>query len=200
MARPDEVVPGILLNKSGFHCVGSERREYQAHSRLVRLRREHPARRAKAGLLRVQIRVCSGELLAWVLQNPMVMDGQHTKENDEMGRLTTHVLDTMRGGPAAGLGVVLHRMHGSVAVALKSLTLNADGRADGPLLEDAALVAGRYRLVFAVGRYFAQAGVPLPDPPFLDDVPVDFGIADPQAHYHVPLLVSPWSYSTYRGS
>lgn len=117
-----------------------------------------------------------------------------------MGRLTTHVLDTMHGRPAAGLGVVLHRIDGAGATALMSLTLNADGRADGPLLEGATLAAGRYRLVFAVGRYFAQVGVPLPDPPFLDEVPVDFGIADPQAHYHVPLLVSPWSYSTYRGS
>jgi 5-hydroxyisourate hydrolase len=128
------------------------------------------------------------------------MDSPHTKENAGMGRLTTHVLDTMHGRPAAGLGVVLHRIDGAAAMALKSLTLNADGRADGPLLEGAALAAGRYRLVFAVGRYFAQAGVPLPDPPFLDEVPVDFCIADPQAHYHVPLLVSPWSYSTYRGS
>jgi 5-hydroxyisourate hydrolase len=117
-----------------------------------------------------------------------------------MGRLTTHVLDTMHGRPAAGLGAVLYRLDGAAVTTLKAFTLNADGRAEGPLLEGPALAMGRYRLVFSVGPYFAQAGVALPDPPFLDDVPVDFGIADPQAHYHVPLLVSPWSYSTYRGS
>ncbi|HET7866797.1 MAG TPA: hydroxyisourate hydrolase [Burkholderiaceae bacterium] len=117
-----------------------------------------------------------------------------------MGRLTTHVLDTMHGRPAAGLEAVLYRLDGAGATALQSLTLNADGRAPGPLLEGPALRAGRYRLVFSVGAYFARAGVVLPDPPFLDYVPVDFGIADPLAHYHVPLLVSPWSYSTYRGS
>ena len=117
-----------------------------------------------------------------------------------MGRLTTHVLDTMHGRPAAGLEAVLYRLDDTGATALQSLTLNADGRAHGPLLEGPALRAGRYRLVFSVGAYFARAGVALPDPPFLDEVPVDFGIADPQAHYHVPLLVSPWSYSTYRGS
>jgi 5-hydroxyisourate hydrolase len=118
------------------------------------------------------------------------------------GRLTTHVLDTMQGRPAAGLSVVLHRIEPTgQLITLKSVTLNRDGRADQPLMEGSTLCAGRYRLVFAVGRYFvAHAGVPLPDPLFLDEVPVDFGIADPQAHYHVPLLVSPWSYTTYRGS
>jgi 5-hydroxyisourate hydrolase len=77
---------------------------------------------------------------------------------------------------------------------------NADGRCDEPLLAGAAFTAGRYRLVFAVGAYFAHAGVALPDPPFIDEVVIDFGVADGTAHYHVPLLVSPWSYSTYRGS
>ena len=77
---------------------------------------------------------------------------------------------------------------------------NADGRCDAPLLEGAALTPGRYRLSFDAGAYFAALGVALPDPPFLDRVQVDFGIADAAAHYHVPLLVSPWSYSTYRGS
>jgi 5-hydroxyisourate hydrolase len=121
-----------------------------------------------------------------------------------MGRLTTHVLDTMHGRPAAGMAVSLYRIDGTgphaQAGALKSIQLNQDGRADAPLLEGDALRAGRYRLVFSVGQYFTQLGAPLPDPPFLDEVPIDFGIADAAAHYHVPLLASPWSYSTYRGS
>ena len=119
-----------------------------------------------------------------------------------MGRLTTHALDTMHGGPAAGMAVRLWRLDaaGGAATELRALRLNADGRAEAPLLEGPALVAGRYRLVFAVGAYFRDRGVALPDPPFLDEVPVDFGVADPQAHYHVPLLASPWSCSTYRGS
>lgn len=115
-----------------------------------------------------------------------------------MGQLTTHVLDTMHGRPAAGMAVALWR-HGDSAP-LRELVLNADGRADGPLLSAAALQAGRYRLVFAVADYFRGAGVALPEPPFLGDVVIEFGLADPAAHYHVPLLVSPWSYSTYRGS
>lgn len=119
-----------------------------------------------------------------------------------MGKLTTHVLDTMNGRPAAGMAVTLWRQWGDPAAheLLASLTLNEDGRAAGPLLEGAALQPGRYRLVFAVGAYFRGLGVALPEPAFLEDVPLDFGLADPQAHYHVPLLASPWSYSTYRGS
>lgn len=118
-----------------------------------------------------------------------------------MGRLTTHVLDTANGCPAAGLALQLCRVGDDGRVeALKTVTLNADGRCDGPLLEGAGLVAGRYRLVFAIGAYFRARGEALPEPAFLDDVPVDFGIADPDAHYHVPLLASPWSYATYRGS
>ncbi len=118
-----------------------------------------------------------------------------------MGKLTTHVLDTMHGAPAAGMAVRLFRLEGAgEPQLLKSLHLNADGRADGPLLEGDALQVGRYRLVFAVAAYFSASGVVLPQPPFLDEVPLDFGIADASAHYHVPLLASPWSYSTYRGS
>jgi 5-hydroxyisourate hydrolase len=118
-----------------------------------------------------------------------------------MGKLTTHVLDTAHGCPAAGMAVTLHRVadDGSTQP-LKAITLNHDGRADGPLLEGEALLAGRYRLVFAVSAYFAARGTVQADPPFLGDVPLDFGIADTAAHYHVPLLASPWSYSTYRGS
>ena len=113
-----------------------------------------------------------------------------------MGKLTTHVLDTANGCPAAGMAVRLYRDGQPIL----SLQLNSDGRADAPLLQGEALTAGRYRLVFAVADYFRTRGVELPDPPFLDEVPLDFGIADADSHYHVPLLVSPWSFSTYRGS
>ena len=117
-----------------------------------------------------------------------------------MGKLTTHVLDTANGCPASGMTVQLFRLDGDQTQPLRSLTLNADGRADGALLEGAALQPGRYRLVFELAAYFRARGEQLPDPPFLDTVPLDFGIADPASHYHVPLLASPWSYSTYRGS
>ena len=118
----------------------------------------------------------------------------------DSGRLTTHVLDTAHGRPGAGVDVRLYR-HGPRGYELiKSATTNADGRCEAPLLEAAALVAGRYRLVFAAGAYFRRVGTTLADPPFVDEVTLDFGIADTAAHYHVPLLVSPWSYSTYRGS
>ena len=119
-----------------------------------------------------------------------------------MGHLSTHVLDTMHGCPAAGMQVRLLRVDGgTVAHPLLSFTLNADGRhPGGSLLNAAAMAAGRYRLLFAVAPYFRARGVVLPEPPFIDEVQLDFGIADAAAHYHVPLLVSPWSYSTYRGS
>jgi 5-hydroxyisourate hydrolase len=118
-----------------------------------------------------------------------------------MGHLSTHVLDTMNGCPAAGMAVKLQRLHGDRAETIRSLTLNDDGRnPEGPLLDAAAMAAGRYRLLFSVAAYFRARGVALPDPPFIDEVQLDFGIADAAGHYHVPLLVSPWSYSTYRGS
>ena len=117
-----------------------------------------------------------------------------------MGRLTTHVLDTAHGKPGAGMAVTLYRRAGDGCEVVKSVTTNADGRVDAPLLEGDALMAGGYRLVFAAGAYFRRLGVALPDPPFVDEVVIDFGVADASAHYHVPLLVSPWSYSTYRGS
>jgi 5-hydroxyisourate hydrolase len=119
---------------------------------------------------------------------------------DDMGRLTTHVLDIANGCPAAGMAVALYRLDGATATPLKSVTLDADGRAEAPLLEGDALEAGRYRLVFDVAAYFRARGAALPEPPFLDRVPLEFGIADAAAHYHVPLLASPWAYSTYRGS
>jgi 5-hydroxyisourate hydrolase len=117
-----------------------------------------------------------------------------------MGKLTTHVLDTAHGCPAAGMAVSLYRIDAAAAFRIKQIVLNDDGRADSPLLADASLVPGRYRLVFSVAAYFRARGAALAEPPFLDEVPLDFGIADAALHYHVPLLASPWSYSTYRGS
>jgi 5-hydroxyisourate hydrolase len=117
-----------------------------------------------------------------------------------MGFLTTHVLDTMNGCPAAGMRVALYRIAGDAPQLLRELALDADGRAGGPLLEGEAFQVGRYRLAFEVGAYFRGRGAALPEPEFLDRVPLDFGIADAGSHYHVPLLASPWAYSTYRGS
>jgi 5-hydroxyisourate hydrolase len=117
-----------------------------------------------------------------------------------MGRLTTHVLDTSAGRPAAGVKLALSRL-GSQGVAefLREAVTNADGRVDGPLLEGTAFALGSYELVFHVGDYFRARQVALADPPFLDVVPVRFGLAE-DGHYHVPLLISPYGYSTYRGS
>lgn len=118
-----------------------------------------------------------------------------------MGHLSTHVLDTMHGCPAAGMQAALQRHEDGKIVTLKTFRLNADGRHDGgPLLDARSMAVGRYRLVFSVAPYFRERGVLLPDPPFIDDVHLDFGIADAGGSYHVPLLVSPWSYATYRGS
>jgi 5-hydroxyisourate hydrolase len=111
------------------------------------------------------------------------------------GFLTTHVLDTARGRPAAGVPIELARLRGDGGgrEVLAAATTNADGRTDAPLVAPGELAAGEYELVFDVAAYFGES-------PFLDRVPVRFRVADPGAHYHVPLLVSPWSYSTYRGS
>jgi len=115
--------------------------------------------------------------------------------------LSTHVLDTMHGTPAAGMRAWLYTMQADAAELVKSFTLNQDGRnPDGLLYDSASLQPGTYRLVFDVAGYFRAKGVELPDPPFLNQVTLDFGVADTRQHYHVPLLVSPWSYSTYRGS
>lgn len=115
--------------------------------------------------------------------------------------LSTHVLDTMHGTPAAGMQVALYATQGETATLLKQFVLNQDGRnPDGLLLDNASLTRGTYRLVFDVAGYFAARGVALPEPNFLGKVSLDFGIAQVDQHYHVPLLVSPWSYSTYRGS
>jgi 5-hydroxyisourate hydrolase len=118
------------------------------------------------------------------------------------GRLTTHVLDTAQGCPAANLVIELWRVNFPAGdrTHLKTARTNASGRTDLPLLEDSAFISGVYELVFNVGAYFSGQALAQASPPFLDLVPVRFGIADDSAHYHVPLLVSPWSYSTYRGS
>ena len=119
-----------------------------------------------------------------------------------MGRLTTHVLDTMAGAPAAGLAIELWevRKPGEDPRRLAAVVTNSDGRADSPLLEGEALVAGRYELRFQAGAYLRSRHGIEADPLFLDEVPVRFGIADPAQHYHVPLLLSAYGYSTYRGS
>ena len=115
--------------------------------------------------------------------------------------LSTHVLDTMHGSPAGGMRVALFTTQDEQATLVKRFELNADGRnPDGPLYDNASLKVGTYRLVFDVAGYFKARGVSLPEPNFLNQVSLDFGVADASAHYHVPLLVSPWSYSTYRGS
>ncbi len=118
-----------------------------------------------------------------------------------MGRLTTHVLDTARGRPARGLRIEVTRQDGGGrGEPLKMVVTGEDGRTAAPLLAGEELTAGAYELVFHVGAYFAATGMVTGDPPFLDRVPVRFTIADADAHYHVPLLVSPWSYVVYRGS
>jgi len=136
-----------------------------------------------------------------VAAKPHPTDFKPAKTSLTMGHLSTHVLDTAHGCPAAGMAVVLQRLDAQgQAQEIKRLRLNNDGRADAPLLDAAAMAIGRYRLLFEVAPYFRDRGVVLPDPAFLDTVLLDFGISDAQGHYHVPLLVSPFSYSTYRGS
>jgi len=115
--------------------------------------------------------------------------------------LSTHVLDTMHGTPAAGMAVALYTTQADEATLVKRFVLNQDGRNPGGMLYDnASLQKGTYRLVFDVAAYFKGCGVALPEPNFLNLVSLDFGVANVEEHYHVPLLVSPWSYSTYRGS
>ena len=118
----------------------------------------------------------------------------------DSGRLTTHVLDTASGNPAAGLSIDLYALNGETRTRIKSVTTNGDGRCDAPLLSGDALSVGQSELVFHAGDYLRKSGVVLPEPAFLDVIPIRFGIADAGAHYHVPLLISPYGYSTYRGS
>lgn len=117
-----------------------------------------------------------------------------------MGKLTTHVLDTANGRPAVGMRIDFSTIDARGPRLIQTLHTNAEGRTDQPLLADDAMRAGEFELTFHVADYFRGDGRALADPPFLDRVPIRFGIADPGAHYHVPLLCSPWAYSTYRGS
>ena len=117
------------------------------------------------------------------------------------GRLSTHVLDTHSGKPAAGIAVELVELSdlGASRVVTRAVT-NADGRTDAPLIGGRPVPIGRYELTFSVGKYFSDRQVPMSDPPFLDQIPLRFSVSDPEGHLHVPLLVTPWSYATYRGS
>ncbi len=117
-----------------------------------------------------------------------------------MGKLTTHVLDAAHGCPGSSIGIELYRVEGSNLVRVASATTNGDGRCDAPLLEGDAYRSGVYQLQFHAGDYYRARGVALPEPAFLDVVVLRFGIDAAQEHYHVPLLISPYSYSTYRGS
>jgi 5-hydroxyisourate hydrolase len=117
-----------------------------------------------------------------------------------MAKLSTHVLDTANGMPAPDLSISLYRVVPGGREKILALRTNADGRTDQPLLSGDAIPTGVYELDFEAGDYFRAIGVALPDPPFVDRVTLRFGIADAHGHYHVPLLVSPWTYSTYRGS
>ncbi len=116
------------------------------------------------------------------------------------GRLTTHVLDTARGLPAAGVKVLLYRVTRNSHRKIAEAVTNANGRTEVPLLEGKAFSAGRYELIFAAGDYLRASGQAGAEPAFLDEIPIRFGIADAGSHYHVPLLISPFGYSTYRGS
>lgn len=118
----------------------------------------------------------------------------------ENGRLTTHVLDTMSGQPAEGVRIVLRSTDTQDRTILVETVTNADGRCDKPLLQGDTFTGGGYELIFHAGDYFRAQGVVFPEPAFLDTVPIRFGISDPSEHYHVPLLISPYAYSTYRGS
>jgi 5-hydroxyisourate hydrolase len=117
------------------------------------------------------------------------------------GRLTTHILDTAAGRPAAGVAITLHAIGADgTAVLVSRHVTNADGRCDAPILSGATMKTGVYELVFEIAAYFREHGAALAEPPFLDRIPIRFGISDARAHYHVPLLVSPYGFSTYRGS
>lgn len=118
-----------------------------------------------------------------------------------MTGLTTHVLDTASGKPAEGLAIDLYRIESEARTRLKTVTTNADGRVDGgPILIGESFIVGTYELVFHAGDYLRKSGVALTEPAFLDVIPIRFGISDVTVHYHVPLLISPYGYSTYRGS
>ena len=116
------------------------------------------------------------------------------------GRLTTHVLDTASGQPAAGLVITLYRIDGNDRMEIERAVTNSDGRCDAPLLAGETMAVGVYELIFEASAYLKSSGARLSEPAFLDEIPIRFGIADAGTHYHVPLLLSPYGYSTYRGS
>lgn len=116
------------------------------------------------------------------------------------GFLTTHVLDTGQGVPAAGMEITLYRLDGGARQQIRTMTTNADGRTDSPILPREEFTTGYYELEFRAGAYLDASGAPGTEPRFLDIIPIRFGISDPDSHYHVPLLISPFGYSTYRGS
>lgn len=117
-----------------------------------------------------------------------------------MGRLSTHVLDTAKGRPAAGVKILLYRISGQSHRKIREVVTNSDGRTDGPLLEGQDLAEGYYEIVFFAGDYLRATGQAADGVLFLDEVPIRFGVPDASQHYHVPLLISPFGYSTYRGS
>jgi 5-hydroxyisourate hydrolase len=128
-------------------------------------------------------------------------DAWRSRKGDDLTGLTTHVLDVARGAPAEGVRVELYEFAGAGERRLVAdVATNADGRTNEPLIGAESARVGRFELVFHAGDYFRRQGVKISDPPFLDVIPLRFAIADSKAHYHVPLLLSPWSYSTYRGS
>lgn len=122
------------------------------------------------------------------------------KIGGDMGKLTTHVLDTARGKPAAGVKIVLSRVTENDSQPIAETITNGDGRTDAPMLQGDALTTGQYELLFHAGDYLRATGQAGEGVLFLDQIPIRFGITDPAAHYHVPLLISPFAYSTYRGS
>jgi 5-hydroxyisourate hydrolase len=131
---------------------------------------------------------------------PPLMVGARLSET-KMAGLSTHVLDTVRGGPAEGVEIELFGIDPDGSrLSLARVRTNSDGRTDAPLISAAAARVGTFELIFHIGDYFRRSGARAAEPPFLDAIPIRFSVADPKAHYHVPLLASPWSYSTYRGS
>lgn len=128
------------------------------------------------------------------------MPGEAAAQAKRPGRLSTHVLDLYHGTPGAGVRIDFYAQEGDAYKLVKTVHTNADGRTDEPILPVEGMAVGRYRLVFHVAEYFKKANVQLPDPPFIDKAAIDFAIYDPKQHYHVPLLCSPWTYTTYRGS
>lgn len=131
------------------------------------------------------------------MSSSTVIDSHPTEPAKLAGRLTTHVLDVSAGKPAAGIRIELHARGGTTPLA--NTVTGADGRCAAPLLEGARMVAGRYVLTFHLGDYFRHRGIALPEPAFLEEAVVHVGIASPEEHYHVPLLIAPWSYTVYRG-